>query len=197
VGVLEKRTAGNGQAQHAAAAGSKAMIKAWVLVAVVFLAAGGVCFAQTAPSAGPPAEPPVAEASGPRAWQSLSPQQQQLLHGFQDKWNSLPPERQQSLAKGSQRWLSMTPEQRSSAQQRFQQWRSLPPEQRQQLRQRWQQFKSLPPEQQQRVREQFRRFHQMPLEQRQELRKQWRQMSPEQRRRWIQRPPPIPHRNPR
>jgi hypothetical protein len=64
------------------------MIKTWVLGAV-FLAAGGVCLAQSAPPAAPPAEPPAAgaaaEASGPRAWQSLSPQQQQLLHGFQDK----------------------------------------------------------------------------------------------------------------
>jgi len=71
----------------------------------------------------------------------------------------------------------------------------MPPEQRQQLRQRWQKFQSLPPEQQQRVRESFNRFRQMPPEKRMELRRQWHQMSPEQRHRVLQRPPP--HHGPR
>ncbi len=66
----------------------------------------------------------------------------------------------------------------------------MPPDQRQQLRQRWQQFKSLPPEQQQRVRESFNRFRQMPPDKRMELRRQWRQMTPAQRRGFIQRGPP-------
>jgi Protein of unknown function (DUF3106) len=69
----------------------------------------------------------------------------------------------------------------------------MPPEQRQLLRQRWQQFKAMPPEQQQHVRESFSRFKQMPPERRMELRRQWREMTPEQRRRGVQRAPPPRH----
>jgi hypothetical protein len=193
-GVIEKRAVGEPETCRAAA-GSKAMIKTLVLGACVFLAAANGGLAQDAP-AGP--TPGGAAAAAPQSWQSLSPQQQQVLKGFQGKWDSLPPEKQQSLAKGSQRWLSMTPEQRGGAEQRFKQWRELPPEQRQQLRQRWHDFKSLPPEQQQRVREQYQRFRQMPPERRQELRRQWRQMSPEQRRNFIGKlpPPSGAHRTP-
>ena len=117
------------------------MIRAVFFSVCLIAAAANSTFAQAPPPAAP------AEATATREWQSLSPDQQHLLQGYQDKWNSLPPDRQQSLAKGSQRWLSMTPEQRSSAQQRFSQWRSMPPEQRQELRNRWQQFQTLPPEQ--------------------------------------------------
>lgn len=157
------------------------LLAAWVLFAAISGPAVPA-FAQA------PEEPgAAAPAAAPRAWQSLSPQQQQLLQSFQGKWDSLPSDKQQALARGSQRWINMTPEQRAGAQERFKQWRALPPEQRQQLRQRWQQFKALPPEQQQRIREQYQRFKQMPPEQRQALRRQWQQMTPEQRRGALQR----------
>jgi Protein of unknown function (DUF3106) len=190
VGNGKKGAAGNAKAR-AAAAEPKAMVRALMLCALL-LGAAAPSLAQETP--GPAAEAGEAPAT-PRSWQSLSPQQQQLLHNFQGKWDSLPPEKQQALSRGSQRWIGMTPEQRSGAQERFKQFRALPPEQRQLLRQRWQQFKTLPPEQQQRVREQFRRFRQMPPAQRQELRRQWRQMSPEQRRGVMKRPPPAMHRS--
>jgi hypothetical protein len=193
VGVLEEGAAARKFSRNATA-GRKAMIRASFICACLFLAvASGVAQVPTAP-AQDSAPVPAAAPAAPMAWSSMSPQQQQLLHNYQGTWESLPPERQQALANGSQRWLSMSPEQRSSAQQRFTQWRAMPPEQRQVLRQRWQQYKSMPPEQQQRVRESFNRFRQMPPERRQELRRQWRQMTPEQRHRGIQRPPPLPSR---
>ena len=76
---------------------------------------------------------------------------------------------------------------RGQAKQRFNQWREMPPEQRQQLRERYQRFKNLPPEQQARVRESFKRFRQLPPEKRMELRKRWKQLTPEQRRRRLNR----------
>jgi Protein of unknown function (DUF3106) len=177
VGILETGAAAE---PRTAAAGYEAVMRAWLLALLMLLTAVPA-FAQE------PGEP-----AGPRSWQSLSPQQQQLLHNFQGNWDSLPAEKQQSLARGSDRWIHMTPEERSGAQDRFKQWRALPPEQRQQLRERWRQFKALPPEQQQRVREQFQRFRQMPSEQRQALRRQWQQMTPEQRRGALQRGPAGP-----
>jgi hypothetical protein len=187
VGFLEEGAAARESATRSAAAGRKQMIRALVICTGLLLAAA-TGFAQTpapATNGGQAGTAPPA-APTPRAWSTLSPQQQQLLQSHQGDWDSLPADRQQALAKGSQRWLSMTPEQRSSAQQRFTQWRAMPPEQRQLVRQRWQQFKRLPPEQQQQVRESFQRFRQMPPERRMELRRQWNQMTPEQRRRAVQ-----------
>src|SRR5258708_726872 len=121
---------------------------------LVFCASFGLSvatsFAQT-PASPPPAYAPAAPAPAtappatPRDWESLSPEQRQVLQGYQGKWNSLPPERQQALAKGSQRWISMTPQQRAGAQQRevresFNRFRQMPPERRQQLRQQWRQM---------------------------------------------------------
>ena len=86
------------------------MIRALFICAGLFLAAASSCRADSCcvRAGGCPAPPPQAPApapAAPRAWSSMSPQQQQLLHSYQDKWDSLPPERQQALAKGSQRWL--------------------------------------------------------------------------------------------
>jgi hypothetical protein len=184
VGIFEELGSAYGNTA-AVVAGYKAMTRALIVVFGMLLAAANSSFAQAPPE---PVQPPVSAAgpAAPRAWESLSPAQQQLLQSYHGGWNALPPERQDALAKGSGRWLAMTPQQRENAQQRFTQWRAMPPEQRQELRQRWQQFKSLPQEQQQRVREQFRRFRQMPLERRQELRRQWQHMSPAQRHNIIQ-----------
>src|SRR5271166_635144 len=184
VGIFEELGSACGKTA-AAVAGYKAMTRALIVYVGMLLAAANGSFAQAPPE---PQQPPVSAAApaAPRAWESLSPAQQQLLQSYRGGWSALPPERQEALAKGSGRWLSMTPQQREGAQQRFTQWRAMPPEQRQELRQRWQQFKSLPQEQQQRVREQFRQFRQMPAERRQELRRQWRQMSPAQRHNIIQ-----------
>jgi hypothetical protein len=188
--ATEDSCAGHGQMTMA-----RINIGAIAIGAVLALSSAGICFAQSVPAVGAPnttgavgvTGAPGVAAVAPHDWQSLSPQQQQLLQGYRDNWHNLPPERQQALAKGSDRWLGMTPEQREGAQQRFNQWRAMPPDQRQLLRQRWQQFKSLPPDEQQHVRDAYHQFRQLPSERRQELRQQWHQMSPEQRRGAIER----------
>jgi len=68
---------------------------------------------------------------------------------------------------GAQRWEKMTPEQRIRA------------------RERYEHFKQLPPEEQARIRERYEHFHQLSPEQRHELREQWDKMSPEERRKAI------------
>ena len=51
---------------------------------------------------------PLAGAAEPQpeagvSWESLSPQQRQLLGNFESKWAQLPPQRQSKLARGRQR----------------------------------------------------------------------------------------------
>ena len=57
------------------------MIKAFALTLTLCLGFNAVSWAQ---------DRPAAEA-GPRAWQSLAPEQQQLLNKFKDRWDGLPP----------------------------------------------------------------------------------------------------------
>ncbi len=63
-----------------------------------------------------------------------------------------------------------------------QRWEKMTPEQRARTRARYEHFKQLPPEEQARIRERYEHFRQLPPEQRQELREQWNKMSPEDRR---------------
>lgn len=66
-----------------------------------------------------------------------------------------------------------------------QRWRKMTPEQREQARERYEHFKQLSPEEQARIRERYEHFHQLSPEQRNELREQWDKMSPEERRKAI------------
>ncbi len=133
MGILEKSAAAHGQSARAASRAEQVMRSCIAAIGLCLMAAAG--FAQNSEPSG--AETTTVEPA-PKAWSSLSPEQQQLLQSHQNDWNTLPPDRQQALARGSQRWLSMTPQQREGAQQRFTQWRALPPEQRQVIRHRWQ-----------------------------------------------------------
>lgn len=190
VGILEKVGACFGTSKtRGVTAGCKTMMRksaAGLLLFLTVLFTATMSVAQGVPVTPESGSAPPRADAAPRAWSSLSADQQHLLQKYQGKWESLPADRQESLAKGSQRWLAMTPEQKSGAQQRFREWRAMPPEQQRVLRDRWQQFKGLPKEQQQRVRENFQHFRQMPAERRSELRRQWHQMSPEQRRHFVQ-----------
>ncbi|MDP1707521.1 MAG: DUF3106 domain-containing protein [Gammaproteobacteria bacterium] len=63
-----------------------------------------------------------------------------------------------------------------------QRWKSMTPEQRARARERYEHFKQLSPEEQARIRERYEHFNQLPPEQQEELREQWNKMSPEERR---------------
>ena len=120
-------------------------------------------------------------------WESLDESTQDLLAGQKERWNSLPPERQRAMADGAERWLSMNDADRAQARERWKKWRGLPPGERERLRKRWKQFRDLTPEQKEALRESYRRFMSLPPEQREVLRERWQRMSPEERRRAIQR----------
>ena len=123
------------------------------------------------------------------AWESLDESTQDLLAGQKERWSSLPPERQRAMADGAERWLSMNDSDRAQARERWNKWRELPPGERERLRERWKQFRDLTPEQKEALRESYRRFMSLPPEQRDALRERWQRMTPEERRRAIQRRP--------
>jgi hypothetical protein len=127
------------------------------------------------------------EAAGGVTWDALDEDVRTLLAGQEERWASLTPERQHAMAEGAKRWLAMDGIGRAQANERWQTWRSLTPAQRERLRKGWARFRELTPEQQDALRGAYRRFRSMPPEQRDNLRERWEQMSPEERRRAIQR----------
>jgi hypothetical protein len=75
----------------------------------------------------------------------------------------------------------------AAARARFNTWRGLPPAERERMRERWSRFRELTPEQKEALREAYRKFLELPPERREALRHRWQEMSPEERRRAIQR----------
>lgn len=90
-------------------------------------------------------------------------------------------------AVGVSRWETMSDTEHAAARARFNTWRQLPPEEREAARERWKRFRELTPGQQAAVREAYREFLELPPERREEMRERWREMSPEERRRALQR----------
>ncbi len=126
------------------------------------------CRAIAAP---PPATPEITTPMP--AWEQLTPAQQAtLLAPIRERWNENPGERARMYER-AQRWHSMTPEQRKRAHRGKRRWDHMDPEQRTQARALYQKMRT------------------MPQEQRHALRDEWKAMTPEQRRAWVERNPPL------
>jgi hypothetical protein len=123
----------------------------------------------------------------PVAWEALDAPAQALLAGQAESWAALPPGRRRAMADGAARWLALDGIGRAQANDRWQTWRSLSDDERDRLRRAWADFRALTPEQQQAVRTAFLRFSDLPEEQRNSLLERWQRMSPEERRRALNR----------
>lgn len=111
-------------------------------------------------------------------WDKLTPQQREaLIAPVRERWNSDPDDRPR-LLEHAQRWKSMTPEQRQQARKGMRRFEGMNPRQREEARVLYIRMKDLPPEQ------------------RRKLREDWKNMTPEQRRAWIQKNAPQDTRPP-
>jgi len=105
-------------------------------------------------------------------WEKLTPQQREaLIAPVRERWNSDPDDRPRML-EHAQRWKSMTPEQRRQARKGMRRFEGMNPHQREEARVLFLRMKDLPPEQ------------------RKKLREEWKNMTPEQRRVWMQKNAP-------
>ena len=105
-------------------------------------------------------------------WDKLTPQQREaLIAPVRERWNSEPAERARML-------------------ERAQHWKSFSPHERGQARKGMRRFENMTPQQREEARALFDRMRQMPPEDRKKLREEWSQMTPEQRRVWVQKNPP-------
>lgn len=112
------------------------------------------------------------------AWEQLSAaQREQLIAPVRERWNAEPTERARML-QHAQRWRQMTPDQRRHARHGLRRWEHLSPDQRTQMRALFEQSRGMTPQQ------------------REAFKQRWEQMTPEQRRAWVQahraKPQPSP-----
>ena len=73
--------------------------------------------------------------------------------------------------------------------------KKMTPEQRKKFRQRLKKFRNLPPEKRRKLRKYRNWFQQLPPKRKRELRKRWKNMTPEERRRRLDKLPPHPSEN--
>jgi hypothetical protein len=107
-------------------------------------------------------DPPLPE------WERLSEAQRALLVApIRERWNAEPEARARML-RHAQRWQQLTPQQRRHAHRGMKRWSHLSPEQ------------------QDRARAIFARIRDLPEGERRQWRERWRQMTPEQRKAWLE-----------
>ena len=108
------------------------------------------------------------------AWDRLSAaQREQLIAPVRQRWDAEPAQRARML-NHAQRWQQMTPDQRKHARRGLRRWEHMDAGQRAQSRAFFQSTRALT------------------AEQRSDIRQRWPQMTPEQRRAWLQAHPPKP-----
>ena len=101
-------------------------------------------------------------------WDQLNTETQAMLVApTRDHWNSNPEGRERMLQR-AKRWSTLTPEQRGHARQGMDRWNHMTPEQKGEARALYAKMRGMDPEA------------------RTALRNQWRQMTPAQRRTWVE-----------
>lgn len=120
-------------------------------------------------------------------WSDLSTEQQKVLKPYEAQWANIPIDRQRKILKGIDRLTSLNDSERQNAQERFRNWQALSTEKKQQIRKRYQVFRALPKVERENLRLRYQQFRELPVERRRELRRRWEKLSPERRRRLLNR----------
>lgn len=105
------------------------------------------------------------------AWSELSPAQQQQLEHLRTTWDNLPASRRVHALERLERHAR---------------WEAMTPEQRERLREGARNFHDLPPELRAKMRASLQATRALPDDERRRLFERWHQLSPEQRRTWLE-----------
>ncbi|HET7360188.1 MAG TPA: DUF3106 domain-containing protein, partial [Rhodanobacteraceae bacterium] len=146
----------------------------------------------------PRASVPATAASAPLAWNDLDANAQYMLEPLHYKWNRMPPDHQRHMQRKARHWETLSPGRRDEIRQRIAHWQQMTPAERDRARANRRVYHHLRPAERSRLHSAYERFKQMPEAQRKALREQWHQLSPQQRRHWIENgaqgdlPQPLP-----
>ncbi|WP_374473280.1 DUF3106 domain-containing protein [Arenimonas sp.] len=116
-------------------------------------------------------------------WAQLTPAQQQALAPLRESWDTLP---------ASRRVVALERAERRAR------WEAMTPGQRERMREGMRNYRDLPPPLREKMRESMRAVRALPDAERKALRERWRQLSPQQRRAWLEvggpgvAPEPVP-----
>ena len=115
-------------------------VLSWCLACALAGAAGFAAHAQTGSSRA------SATAGEARAWNSLTPAQQNALRPLQKEWSTIDPNRKTKWIEVADRLPSMHPDERQRIQARMTDWANMTPAQRGQARLNYKEAQRLPPE---------------------------------------------------
>ncbi len=76
-------------------------------------------------------------AKGEIPWQSLSPEEQGQLKGYNNSWDNYDSEKQKRIRDGAQRFLNLPPERQKKIKQQRNQYKKLSPKERKKLREEY------------------------------------------------------------
>jgi hypothetical protein len=105
------------------------------------------------------------------SWNELTPAQQQALEHLRATWDQLPASRRVHALERMERHAR---------------WEALTPEQRERLRDGARNFRDLPPELREKMRASLQATRALPADERRRLFDRWHELSPEQRRTWLE-----------
>lgn len=128
-----------------------------MLASACCLAAACAAFAQTLP------------ATGPVAWNELSPAQRGVLTPLERDWKSITPSQQQKWAEVANRFPALPTEERNRVQQRLSNWSRLSPQERGSARLNFQEARQLSPQER---KQQWEAYRVLPADQRRALAEQ-------------------------
>ncbi len=109
-------------------------------------------------------------------WNSLSPEQQQLLLPFKSEWTSIDKKTQNFLEKKTSTWAQKPIKERQRIRQTLNRYKNKNTEQRINMLNRFMYFESLPPEQRKKIRQAQRHFKSLTPEQKRQLRNKFNRM---------------------
>lgn len=139
--------------------GATALTRRWraMLASACCLAAACAAFAQTLP------------ATGPVAWNELSPAQRGVLTPLERDWKSITPSQQQKWAEVANRFPALPTEERNRVQQRLSNWSRLSPQERGSARLNFQEARQISPQER---KQQWEAYRVLPADQRRALAEQ-------------------------
>ena len=117
-------------------------------------------------------------------WNSLSPEQRNMLAPLQSTWDQMPQRRQARMLDRAKHWETLDPDQRAAIRRHIEHWQQMTPEERKNARANMRKFHQLSPAQRKQLHATFERFQQLPPAQRDKLLREWRALPPEQRLHW-------------
>jgi Protein of unknown function (DUF3106) len=150
------------------------MLRSWVLLLALTVAAGALAQPTAQPGAPAPAKKTSSKAPAPKknvrpAWAELTAEQQQILAPLKNDWDALEVERRQKWIQIAKRYPKMKQLEQERVQRRMQLWANLSPEQRRQARENYKRLaKSLRPEKKS-LREQWAEYQALPPQERESL----------------------------